>query len=415
MLRRAVLLLQQSRYDLAEKELRRLLAQEPDNAQAHALLALSLAEQDRLSEADRAARQAIQLAPDEAFCHYTLGLVKTRNDDLRGARQAVEQALRLDPEESDYHGLRALIYLRAQRWQEALDAANEGLKHDPTHQGCLNHRAMALVKLNRPEEAHQTIGRALQKDPENEHTHANLGWALLHQGQYRQALEHFSEALRLDPNFEYARQGLVEALKARYLLYRLLLQFFLWMSTLSPRARGGLIVGAYVLTKVLQALARENPILVPFVAPIVAFYAVFVLLTWVADPMFDLVLQFNRYGRQALSKKQRWNGLLFGLLLLGMGVALACGVVTGFLACYLLAINLGFLIIPATGILKEDGKVNENAAAVVGAMVFVALLAMTLLALGYRDFAIALAVLNVLGVAAFTWFGALLGVRRPKV
>ena len=53
----------------------------------------------------------------------------------------------------------------------------------------------------------------------------------------------------------YAEQ--VEALKARYFLYRWLLQFFLWMSRLSPGVRGGLIVGAYVLVRVLRDVARQ--------------------------------------------------------------------------------------------------------------------------------------------------------------
>ncbi len=415
MIQRALLLLQQSRYDVAEAELRRLLAKDPNDAQIHALLSWSLAEQDRLQEAEAAARQAVRLAPDESFTHYHLGLVKAQMGDLRTARQAVAEALRLDPERSDYYALQALVYLQGERWQEALDAANEGLTHDPTHQGCLNHRAAALVKLNRHEEAHQTIGEALQKDPENEYTHANLGWAYLHQGQHQQALEHFSEALRLDPNFDYARQGLVEALKARYLLYRCLLRFFLWMSTLSPRVRGGLVVGAYIISKALQGVARQNPKLAPFIIPIVGSYLLFVLLTWTVEPLFNLVLQCNRYGRYALSKKQRWSSSLFGLLLLGAIVVVACGALTGWVPFYLLAAHLGILIIPATHILADDGAIDAKAFTFVVFMVLVAAAAVAFLALGYKEVTIACTILNVLGLAVFTWFGALLGLRRPQV
>ena len=416
MIERALLLLQQSRYDLAEKELRQFLAQDPENAHAHSLLALSLAQQDKLEEAGSSARQAVQLAPDQGFCHYVLGLVKVQNDDLQSARQSVEEALRLDPEDSDYHGLRALIYLRAERWQEALNAANEGLTHDPNHQACLNHRAMALVKLNRHEDARLTIGHALQEDPENEHTHANLGWTYLHKGQHQKALEHFSEALRLDPNFEYARHGLVEALKARYFLYRWLLRFFLWMSTLSPRVRGGLIIGAYVLVKILGTAAERNPSIAPFVLPIVIFYAIFVLLTWVIDPLFNLLLQCNKYGRYALSKTQRWSSSIFGVLLLGAIAAVVCGVTTGLTPLYLLAASLGVLIIPASRIFEgHEAKLDPRSTGFVAGMALLGAAGLVSLILGYEQAAMTFFAFDFLAFVAFTWFGAILGLRREKV
>jgi Tfp pilus assembly protein PilF len=415
MLQRALLLLQQSRYDLAEKELRQLLAKDPDDAQAHALLAFSLVSQDKIEEAESSARQAIQLAPNHPYCHYCLGVIKFQKDDLVNARQAIEEAIRLDPEDSDYHGLRALIYLRAQRWQEALEAANEGLTHDPTHQGCLNHRAMALVKLNRPEEAHQTIGQALQRNPENEQTHANLGWTYLHKGRHQKALEHFSEALRLDPNYDYARHGLVEALKARYFLYRWLLQFFLWMSRLSPGVRGGLIVGAYVLIRVLQGMARQRPEVAPFILPIVAFYGIFVLLTWIIDPLFNLALQCNKYGRHALSSRQRWNSSIFGLLLLTTIVAAVCGAVTGLLVFFLVALNVGLLILPATRVLEDNGKINRGSLAFAAGMALFGTIAVASLLAGSKDAAFAFSTVNFFGACAFTWFGAFQGLRRPNV
>jgi len=415
MLERALLLLQQSRYDLAEQELRQLLAKDPDDAQAHALLAFSLVQQDKLDEAESSARQAIQLAPDQPYCHYCMGVVKLQKDDLASARQAVEEAIRLDPEDSDYHGLHAMIFLRAQRWQEALEAANEGLTHDPTHQGCLNHRAMALVKLNRHDEARQTIGQALQRNPENEQTHANLGWTYLHKGQHQKALEHFSEALRLDPNYDYARHGLVEALKARYFLYRWLLRFFLWMSRLSPGVRGGLIIGAYVLVRVLQGVARQHPEVAPFILPIVSFYGIFVLLTWIIDPLFNLALQCNKYGRHALSRRQRWNSSIFGVLLLTTIAAAICGAATGFLIFFLLALNVGLLILPATRVLEEDGKINRGSLAFLLVMALSGAAAIGSLLAGSRDAAFAFSTVNFFGSCAFTWFAAFRGLQRPKV
>ena len=69
-LERAVLLYQQSRHDLAEAELRQALAHDPQDAYAHALLALCLAAREKFDAAIAEARQAIHLAPDFPFAHY---------------------------------------------------------------------------------------------------------------------------------------------------------------------------------------------------------------------------------------------------------------------------------------------------------------------------------------------------------
>jgi hypothetical protein len=274
---------------------------------------------------------------------------------------------------------------------------------------------MALVKLNRHEEARQTIGQALQRNPENEQTHANLGWTYLHKGQHQKALEHFSEALRLDPNYDYARHGLVEALKARYFLYRWLLQFFLWMSRLSPGVRGGLIVGAYVLVRVLQGASRQHPEVAPFILPIVSFYGIFVLLTWIIDPLFNLALQCNKYGRHALSSRQRWNSSIFGVLLLATIVSAICGVVTGLLIFFLLALNVGLLIVPATRVLEDNRKINRGALAFFAGMALFGTAAVASLLAGFKEAAFAFSTVNFFGACAFTWFGAFQGLQRPKV
>ena len=66
-LQRARLLLEQTRYDLAEQELRQALVLEPNDAVAHALLAFCLVHQDKYAEASQESEAAIHLAPDEPF------------------------------------------------------------------------------------------------------------------------------------------------------------------------------------------------------------------------------------------------------------------------------------------------------------------------------------------------------------
>ncbi len=208
-LERALLLFQQSRHELAENELRQALASEPDDAYAHALLALCLSEREKFDEATSEARQAIQLAPDFPFAHYAHAHVLYDRNRYPEALAAIQEAIRLDSTDADYFSLLASIHFHERRWSGALQAAEQGLQFDPEHIGCTNLRAMAMVKLGRKAEAGATIDAALAKNPDNAITHANQGWTLLEKGEPKKALEHFRESLRLDPTNEWARHGIV--------------------------------------------------------------------------------------------------------------------------------------------------------------------------------------------------------------
>ncbi len=209
---------------------------------------------------------------------------------------------------------------------------------------------MALVKLGRRAEAGATIDTALRRDPEDALTHANQGWTLLHQGQPQKAMEHFREALRLEPNLEWARQGIVEALKARHWIYRQMLRYFLWMGRLSRRAQWGVIIGALIAQNVL------NSALPPALAPlgeILAWCLVgFAILTWTADPLFNLLLRLHPLGRLALSRQQIWASNCVGVCLLLALLGLGGWAASGDFRFAMTALVSACLILPVAGSFK---------------------------------------------------------------
>ena len=352
-LQRGLLLYQQSRYEMAETELRQALVAEPGDAYAHALLALCLIERKQSDDATSEAQQAIHLAPDMSFAHYAMAKVLYDRDDYDGAQTAIEEAIRLDPEEPDYRFLLGAIHFDERRFEDALRAADAGLAIDAEHDGCTNLRVMALVKRGRTGEAIDVTEAALARDPESTATHANRGWTLLEQSRANEALGHFREALRLDPENEWARAGIVEALKARNPVYAVMLRYFLWMSKLSTRAQWGVIIGGYFANRILTQAARSNPDLAPWLLPFRVIYVVFVILTWTAEPLFNLLLRLNSFGRLALSREQvvdsNWIGSIMLLALLSLGACLVWGFDGPFLVA---AIVFGLLIIPLAGTLK---------------------------------------------------------------
>jgi tetratricopeptide (TPR) repeat protein len=237
---RAQVLIEQGRYELAEEQIRQALVHTPNDSHAHGMLAYCLCQRQQLKEALAEARMAVHLGPDQSHAHYIHAHVLDRMDNLKEAEASVRQAIAINPTEAAYHGKLAGLKLQQRQWQEALEASEAGLEHDAEHVLCNNLRAQALVKLGRRAEAGLTMDAVLARDPDNAYTHANQGWAMLERGDHRKAMEHFREALRLEPTMEWARAGIVEALKARNVVYRVMLKYFyLDVAAEQPGAVGG--------------------------------------------------------------------------------------------------------------------------------------------------------------------------------
>lgn len=408
---RASLLLEQERYELAERELRRLIAEQPDEASAHALLGLCLSEQKKHKAAAESAQRAVHLDPVYPYAHYALAYVYHNAERLHEAETTIGEAIRLDPEEADYYALLSSVKMQRRRWREALEAAERGLYFEPEHVGCINLRAMALNQLGLRDDAAVAVEGALSVEPENALTHANRGWQEVHRGRYDRAMEHFREALRIDAQQDWAREGVAEVLKARNPVYRVMLRYFLWSSRLSGRASWLFIIGFLVLSRVLREGIRTRPELAPLLWPLYGLYLAFVLMTWIARPLFDLLLRLDPVGRVALTRQQIAASNAVGVaLLLGLA-SLVVGLLTGTESFYLFAAACLMMTIPLAGAFGADTprtrKVLPRYAAALGA------LAVFAFALSFYNFnaATPFAALFVLGFFIYGWLANALTIR----
>jgi tetratricopeptide (TPR) repeat protein len=419
-LTRAAVLIDQGRYELAERELRRHLAAHEDDAVARALLACCLQNLEQNDEAEREARGAVAAAPDLAFTHYHLALVLDHRERPNEAVAAIQQAIRLDPEDADSYAVLSALKSQQRRWQGALDAAEEGLALEPEHLGCANLRAMALTQMGRAGEAHDVLDDALAQDPENDLTHTNRGWTLLRQGKPREALAHFREALRLDPTSEYARSGIVEALKGKNPLYRPILRFFLWAGSLQGRTQVFLILGLFFGVRVLRRIAAGSPALAPFIYAVIWAYTGFVLVTWLATPLFNLLLRLDPLGRMALSREEarasNWLGADLAVALL----ALTAWWITGAREALLIAAIAAGLALPLAGIF-HCSRGWPRWAMIAYTVVFAILAGLTVLAhatarseeTAAKVFSLGLGI-TIAGTVVSTWIGGGLSLVRPR-
>lgn len=310
---RAELLIEQGMYERALAELQQQLRDDPQDAYALARQSLCLAELGRLPEAITQAQAAIGWAPDAAYAHFALARARTAQKKYAEAMRAVDEAIALEPHEVVYFGLKSVIHLQRYEWAEALTAADQGLAIDPEHAGCLNSRIFALTKLGRKAEAAMTAENALARNPMVAETHASHGWTLLQNGQWAAARTHFLEALRLEPDLEWAQRGLVESIKARNPVYRVLLYYVFLMTRLSPKVQLALVFGGMLGINVLSQISKASPALTLPVTAIIVIYMLAVYFVWVAEPLGNLLLRLHPLGKHALSRDQRHGANLIGM------------------------------------------------------------------------------------------------------
>jgi tetratricopeptide (TPR) repeat protein len=337
---------------------------------------------------------AIHLAPEYDFAFYALALVQHRQRRLKEAMAAINQALALDPTDANYHHLLGSLRLESGQLSAALQAARTGLSFDSEHAGLHSLEARTLARQGRSAEASAAARAALGHGAESSSVQAQSGWVALETNRPAEALENFREALRLDPTSEFARQGLVEALKARHWVYRTFMRFMYWVSSLGTGMQRGLFIGAY-------AVAYFVPVLLPV-------YLVFAYMSWFKDALFNSLLRVNRYGRFALSPAQTLHSTHF-LALLGLAAAAGLGAlllpVPGLGTLAFVALGLLF---PLVGTERLTGQPQQHsysrwagwALAAVGATsVALAMLGLAGVAPAFQAF--------LYGTVAYTWVFAL--------
>lgn len=328
-IQRAQMLYQRSRYADAERELGMALQLDPHEPWAYALLGACRAAQNDFAKAEELGQQALALAPDSADIRHLVAQIQLTRNDLPAALKTSTETIELDPHDASHYATRASVYAQMKKWDLALADCDAALAIDPENVAALNVRSHARRAKGDMQAATAELQQALEAAPDDPYSHANLGWTYLQRGDLKKAETHFREALRLDPELEVARVGVLETLKAKVPVYRWILNYFLWMQTKAAGAQWAIIIGLYVMYRVLSGVAEKNPSIAPFLAPFLILYVLFAVATWFAKPLADAVLLLHPFGRLALTSQEKREGLIVTLLVLVVTILVAAFMTTG--------------------------------------------------------------------------------------
>ena len=140
-LERGNILYQQRRYSEAEKEYFKILADNPNNPFALAMLAQCYLETNRKKEALDFAEKAVGNATETPTIYYILARCQFYNKLIDKAFASIQTGQQLDPGNADFFLLKSEIAFYQENWELALKEAEHGLELDPEDVVLINLRA----------------------------------------------------------------------------------------------------------------------------------------------------------------------------------------------------------------------------------------------------------------------------------
>jgi tetratricopeptide (TPR) repeat protein len=200
------------RFQTAEQTCRRILAVEPNHAEAFHLLGMVARQAGRHEIAVEYIQRAIRLKGNVAVFHVNLGNVLYILRKLDEAVACYRRALELKPDFAKAHNNLGNALKDQGKFDDAIACYRRALELNPDYAEAHNNLGAARHGQGNLDEAAACYRRALDLQPDYAEAQNNLGSALLGQGNRDEAIACYRRALELQPDFAEAHINLGNAL-----------------------------------------------------------------------------------------------------------------------------------------------------------------------------------------------------------
>ncbi len=174
--------------------------------------AVALHQAGRLGSAAPLYRKVLAGEPENADALHLLGVLYHQQGDHDRAVELMGRAVVLEPNVPAFHANLAEAYRALGRHERAAGCCRAALRLFPDHPEALCNLGLALQALGRHDEAVEQFRAALSMRPDFALVHSNLGISLRELRQADAALDHFRRAVELDPVSAPARTNLGQLL-----------------------------------------------------------------------------------------------------------------------------------------------------------------------------------------------------------
>ncbi|MCI0362671.1 MAG: tetratricopeptide repeat protein [Phycisphaerales bacterium] len=179
------------------------------DAQSHADRALEMYERGRWAEAEAELRKAILLNPDQAEWHFNLGLTLEASGRDTDALACYERTFELMPDQAEPLLAAGVVANRLAQYPRAIDLLDRALTIEPKLESAYAHKIDCQIRLALHEEAETTfyLAQNALEDPSAQ-CFAVMAESLILRKQFDRAEWCLKEALRLEPSMPRLRARL---------------------------------------------------------------------------------------------------------------------------------------------------------------------------------------------------------------
>jgi tetratricopeptide (TPR) repeat protein len=185
----------------AENCYQRVLAAQPDHADALHLLGIVAHQARRHDLAVELIGQAIKRDGQNPIYLSNLGVVLKDQGRVDEATTAYRHAIRLKPDYAEAYSNLGYALWEEGKVDEAVAACRQAIRFNPGLAEAHSNLGIALKTLGRLDEAVAECRQAIRTRPDFADAHANLGIALKDQGKLDEAVAACRQALRIKPDF----------------------------------------------------------------------------------------------------------------------------------------------------------------------------------------------------------------------
>jgi protein O-GlcNAc transferase len=196
----------------AESIYRKVLAAEPNHADALHLLGMMAGQVGRFDEGEQLIHQAIAAAPDVSVYHCNLGTFQQNRGELDLAIASFQTAIKLRPDFPQAHYNLGIAFRAKGRLDEAVACHRRALEIKPDFAEAHNNLGIVLMEKGQPDQAVVCYQRALELKPDYAEALSNLGNAWHSLGSLDRSIAARQKAVDLKPDFAELHVNLGNAL-----------------------------------------------------------------------------------------------------------------------------------------------------------------------------------------------------------
>ncbi|MBN1386258.1 tetratricopeptide repeat protein [Candidatus Woesearchaeota archaeon] len=190
--------------DNAIVNLRVIIDEEPNSADAHNFLADALEAKGLYDEAESEYRVAMELDPDNPELYNDLGYLYARKGDMSTATQYYNNAIAKDPTFDVAYSNLGMYYYETGNYDEAIRNFVIAKELKSYNYKTINNLGFAYLKKGMHERALAEFRESLKINPDFPNPYFGIGLVFMEQQQYDKAVYELEKSIVLDPsNFIY--------------------------------------------------------------------------------------------------------------------------------------------------------------------------------------------------------------------